>query len=122
MADDAVVKDYDRLFAVRAGVLPLLEAARRDKLIGKSLEAKVLLGVSGAMKELLGKYKDVLPELFIVSQVELSDAPGEKALAVAEGAKAEVLAASGNKCPRCWTFRPEVGAQELCRRCVEAVS
>jgi isoleucyl-tRNA synthetase len=99
-----------RLLEVRAQVLPVLEVARRDKLIGKSLEAKVVVATKGA-RPFLEKHLAELPELLIVSQVELSDA-----------AEHQVKAADGAKCPRCWRSEPEVGAQELCNRCVEAVS
>jgi isoleucyl-tRNA synthetase len=33
-----------------------------------------------------------------------------------------VARASGNKCPRCWLFKPEVGAKEVCDRCAEALA
>jgi isoleucyl-tRNA synthetase len=101
-----------RLLAVRADVLPVLEVARRDKLIGKSLEAKVVVATKG-QRPLLEKHLDLLPELFIVSQVELSDGPEH-----------QVKPADGEKCPRCWRSVSEVGAgkQELCNRCVEALA
>jgi isoleucyl-tRNA synthetase len=101
-----------RLLEVRAQVLPVLEVARRDKLIGKSLEAKVVVATKG-QRPLLEKHLELLPELFIVSQVELSDA-----------AEHQVKPADGEKCPRCWRSVSEVGAgkQELCNRCVEALS
>jgi isoleucyl-tRNA synthetase len=116
------VASLDALFGVRKQVLPLLEAARRDKLIGKSLEAKVTLTASGATKKLLDAHAADLAELFIVSQVELAAAPSEKATKVSDELHAEVGQASGTKCPRCWAYRPEVGAQELCVRCTEAVA
>jgi isoleucyl-tRNA synthetase len=122
VADDAKVAEYDRLFDVRRAVLPLLEGARRDKLIGKSLEAQVTLTATDGLKALLERHLADLPEFFIVSQVQLADVAGEKAVVVAEGLKAEVTSASGARCPRCWAYRPEVGAQELCDRCTEAVS
>jgi isoleucyl-tRNA synthetase len=120
--DDAKVAELDRLFEVRAGLLPLLEAARRDKRIGKSLEAKLVLAATGATRTLLEAWKDALPELFIVSQVELVDAATDRMQAATAEVKAEVQRAAGEKCPRCWTYRPEVGAQELCARCTEAVA
>ncbi|MBL9038494.1 MAG: class I tRNA ligase family protein, partial [Archangium sp.] len=120
--DAAVMADYEKLFEVRRGVLPLLEAARRDKRIGKSLEARVeLVTEAGPWRELLTKYRDVLPELFIVSQVELSDTSAD-AQPVVTGVRGAVHAAHGHKCPRCWAFRPEVPAQPLCTRCTEATS
>jgi|APLak6261679142_1056127.scaffolds.fasta_scaffold00006_89 isoleucyl-tRNA synthetase len=110
----ALVADFDALFHVRAQVLPVLENARREKLIGKSVEAQVTITASGATAALLQKYAAELPELFIVSQVHLVAGTGEVQVSVA--------AATGNKCPRCWTYRPEVGAQELCVRCTDAVA
>jgi isoleucyl-tRNA synthetase len=106
-SEAALVAEYDQLFAARATVLPVLEAARRDKLIGKSEEAEVTM----ASSPLLAKYAGELAELFKVSQVHLG----------AAGSETKVAHATGNKCPRCWAYRAEVGAQELCARCTEAV-
>ncbi|MFZ5438370.1 MAG: isoleucine--tRNA ligase [Myxococcota bacterium] len=103
--------EHDALFRVRAEVLPALEVARREKRIGKSLEAQVTVSATGATLELLRRHHDVLPELFIVSQVTVREGT--------EPPKVEL--AAGHKCPRCWAWRPEVGAQELCARCTEAV-
>jgi isoleucyl-tRNA synthetase len=111
--DGAVVAEVDALFAVRAVVLPVLETARREKRIGKSLEAKVTVTASGVTHALLQKHLNDLPELFIVSQVELVLGDGDVQVSFSP--------AEGNKCPRCWSFRPEVGAQEECARCIEAI-
>ncbi len=118
--NEAGVREYDALFEVRRAVLPLLEAARRDKLIGKSLEARVVITATGEMLALLTKYQAALPELFIVSQVALAETPSDKAI-TAGALKLEVLPATGHKCPRCWAFRAEVEKQALCTRCTEAV-
>ncbi len=112
-ADAQVVADYDALFAVRAQVLPLLEKARQEKLLGKSVEAQVTVGAAGETKALLEKYREELAEVFIVSQVHLAEAT-PLAISVAK--------AEGNKCPRCWQYKPEVGAQALCTRCTDAVA
>lgn len=80
-----------------------------------------MLTASGELGTFLAKHKDALPELFIVSQVELAKEASPKAQRAMEGLSAEVLAASGNRCPRCWTYAAEVGAQTLCNRCVEAM-
>ena len=111
--DTKVVAEFDELFAVRSNVLPLLEKARQEKLIGKSLEAQVFIAAAGATKTLLDTYAADLPEVFIVSQVQVMEGVGFSA---------RVEKASGNKCPRCWQYKPEVGAKELCDRCTDAVS
>jgi isoleucyl-tRNA synthetase len=126
-ADATLDARYDKLFALRAAVLPLLEGARRDKLIGKSLEARVVLTATGAAKAFLEQHQAELAELFIVSQVDFA-AASDKAQPISAAphfepgsVQAEVLAATGARCPRCLKYRREVGAQELCHDCTDAV-
>ena len=121
---------YMKLFAVRSAVQGVLEQARREKLIGASLEARVVLTASGKARELLHANLAELPALFIVSQVELAEQPGPKALplAVAQAlgesspVTAEVLPARGAKCPRCWVYAEQVGqGSPVCPKCREAL-
>ncbi len=118
-SNDEVVQRYDRLFAVRAQVMPLLEAARRDKLIGKAEDAKVVLQLSGPW-EFAQAHVGALADLLKVSQLVLG-APA-KGVPAGEGVVAEVLHADGQKCPRCWLWRLEVEAQGLCDRCKQVTS
>jgi isoleucyl-tRNA synthetase len=112
----------ERLFQVRAAVLPVLEVARRDKRIGKSLEAQLRVTASGELRALLEQWHEQLPEFFIVSQVALVPTASDAAVEVQPGLWVEVAPAAGTKCPRCWTHAAEVGAQEVCHRCVEALA
>jgi isoleucyl-tRNA synthetase len=123
----------DFLLHVRSLVLSKLEEKRRDKVIGSSLEAKVVLYAqitSPAQYDFLKPYEDFLPALFIVSQVELrgvDQVPTDAHLLVdlTEGLAVDVVPASGNKCERCWNYRPAVGTFKdhptLCDRCLEAI-
>lgn len=119
VADEGRVAEVERLFAVRAALLPLLEAARRDKRIGKSEEAVVTLTATGATGTLLEAWAGELPDLFKVSAVTLGAAEGGEKLT--EELSATVSHAEGQRCPRCWLYRPEVGAQPVCARCAEAI-
>jgi isoleucyl-tRNA synthetase len=118
---------FERLFAVRSAVQKQLEAARRDKVIGASLEAKVVLHPADGDREFLARHHAELPGLFIVSQVELVDAPTERMQQVAGSNGAgplgiEIRPAEGAKCPRCWTYAVEVAAGEpVCRKCQAAL-
>ena len=56
---------FERLFAVRPRVQKQLEAARRDKLIGASLEAKVLLQAQAADRDFLSRHLAELPGLIV---------------------------------------------------------
>jgi isoleucyl-tRNA synthetase len=104
---------WKTMFHTREAVLPELEKARQAKLIGKSLEARVLLrGVAG-----LAAHRESLRELLNVSQLQVSETGAEWAATIAK--------AEGEKCERCWHWETEVGSNPahptLCGRCVEAV-
>ena len=101
---------WDGLISVRDQVNAALEAARNEKKIGKSLEAKVTIPagkLSGARKVSM----DELADLLIVSQVEVSDSVTD----------VQVAAAQGEKCERCWKHHIKVGSDTehptLCPRC-----
>jgi isoleucyl-tRNA synthetase len=123
----------DFILHVRSLVLGKLEEKRRDRIIGSSLEAKVILYAqlaNPAQYNFLKPYEDFLPTLFIVSQVELHGVDqlpmkADNLHDLADGIEVEVVKADGAKCERCWNYRPAVGAFKdhptLCDRCVEAV-
>ncbi|MDQ3267086.1 MAG: isoleucine--tRNA ligase [Myxococcota bacterium] len=129
-ADAALRERYLKLFAVRAEVQKLLEAARRDKLIGASLEAKVVLfAESPEARKFLEANLAELPSLLIVSQVELRDQASAKAFTLSLASalpgtvRVEVLSADGEKCPRCWAYSDAVGkGSELCLKCRDALA
>lgn len=94
-------KDKGILF-VRSFVQQELERARSQKLIGASLEAKVKLSSRPEQYALLKTIEDMLPSIFIVSEVELVE--DESA-----GLAVTVEHASGAKCERCWNWSETVG-------------
>lgn len=115
-----LLADWAQLLAVRDEVLKSLEEARKEKLIGKALEAKVRLQAPAVLQPLLRKYESSLKEIFNVSQVELADAPHQAA-----GVHVTTLPADGAKCQRCWNYSTRVGENEqwpmVCERCVAAL-
>ncbi len=108
---EAESAQWKELFELRAVVLPELEKARQTKIIGKSLDAKLILASNVTQSSV------DLRELFNVSQIELRT--GEKV-------SAEVSKADGQKCERCWHWEMDIGVNPahpaLCSRCVTAVS
>jgi isoleucyl-tRNA synthetase len=118
---------FERLFAVRSLVQKQLEASRQSKLIGASLEAKVLLHAEASDEEFLRRHLQELPGLFIVSQVELleKEVPGMQRFPTGRRTETlgiEVRPADGAKCPRCWTYAVEVARGEpVCRKCQAAL-
>ena len=116
--DEALLSEWERLFAIRDDVLRALEEARVAKQIGSSLEAKVTLEAAGSALELLKRHQNDLRYLFIVSQVELKEA-GAAEVSIT------VSRADGEKCERCWNYSTQVGESEtyptVCERCVAAL-
>jgi isoleucyl-tRNA synthetase len=112
---EALESRYARLFEVRGVVQKALEEARRQKLIGSGLEAMVTVRAEGEQLALLEEAKAELPTLLIVSKVALARGP----------LGAEVTAAPGQKCARCWTYTEDVGASPahptICARCAAAL-
>ena len=122
---------WKQLLAIRTVVLSALEQQRREKVIGSSLEARVVLNVVPTLHGFLQAYEPELPTLFIVSQVVLrsiENPSGEQHLERdgALGMSVNVVKAEGEKCERCWNYRDSVGGASeyptLCTRCIEAVT
>ncbi|MBR2473991.1 MAG: isoleucine--tRNA ligase [Clostridia bacterium] len=108
---------YEKLFELRDSVLSALEVARAQKLIGKSLEAKVVITADGETYGFLNGFtQDELSDVFIVSGTEL--VKGE--VAEGEAISVEVSEAEGEKCARCWKHSSdafEVDGEYVCPRC-----
>ena len=111
-------KEVNELLELRAIVSRELEEARQHKVIGNSLEAKVVLEL--ATDRLLHDWQgreSEMEEVFILSDLTL--------IAGAE-TKAAVTRTEYAKCARCWRHRPTVGASashpDLCDRCEAVVT
>ncbi|MEO2074973.1 MAG: isoleucine--tRNA ligase [Bacillus sp. (in: firmicutes)] len=123
----ALEEKWTAFMKLRDDVLKALEEARNQKVIGKSLTAKITLYVNEKSKALLDSIEENLKQLFIVSGFEVAgtyeEAP-ENALKL-EGAAIVVTKAEGETCERCWIVTPEVGQdaehETLCPRCAEVV-
>ncbi len=120
---------WERLLSVRGEVTKALEEARRDKLIGNSLEAVVDLYAGKELYAFLEPMSDSLATLFIVSDVTLATLGSEpenarKIESMPELAVAVRPAGTG-KCERCWMYHEGVGADAahptLCPRCAGVI-
>ena len=124
-ADNDFSEKWDRIHAIRNDVNKALELARNEKLIGKSLEAKVTLFAQGELAEFLKGVEKELPSAFIVSQVEIAEGKGDFTGDV-ENLSVSVSRANGHKCARCWSFTEDVGNDsrypDVCARCAEILS
>lgn len=123
-ASDEFMAKWDRIHEIRDSANKVLEVARAQKKIGKSLEAKVILHAQGELYEFVSSVKGLLPMVLIVSQVEVSNAAGGDVSDI-DGLGIEVVGADGQKCERCWSFSDTVGKDAehptLCARCAAIV-
>jgi isoleucyl-tRNA synthetase len=116
--DAEFMSDWATLLLVRDEALKSLEEARKERLIGKALDARLVLEVSEAIGAVLERYRGSLKELLNVSQVE-----------VIIGSSAQIIAstlpADGKKCERCWNYSVHVGEDwrwpTVCERCSAAL-
>ncbi len=103
---------WEIVWETRERIYQELEKARKSRVIGSSLEAEVKLKVPEDIYRALTPYQDSLPMILIVSGLELIKG---------EEWRVEVRKAKGDKCPRCWMWREDVGEDrefpEVCGRC-----
>jgi len=117
--DAELEKTYQVLLNLRDIVTKALEEKRAEKEIGTSLEAAVTISVPPSMAAVVKEREDILPTLFIVSQVEVIYLEKEAEVRV------EVRRARGEKCSRCWNYATSVGKDlthpEICDRCLDVI-
>ena len=116
---EKILEDFKRLNAIRDDVLKALELARNEKLIGKSLEAEVLIHLNKDDEELVKTYfKDKVHQWLIVSKVTFS----EDKLDAFDNCEIKILKAQGHVCPRCWNYTQSDNEDGLCDRCKEVMA
>ena len=121
--EEEIRNKWNRLIEVREDVLKALEVARTEKVIGKSLEAKVTIVPKDEETKQLLLNTEYLHQYLIVSEVdvvdELNNATDYHLV------KVFVEKHSGEKCERCWVSSHTVGTNEkhptLCERCATIV-
>jgi isoleucyl-tRNA synthetase len=121
--DDALNERWERIWEIRATVTKALEEARKEKVIGLSLDAQIRLYLPEKLFSFLESYEKDLKSIFIVSGVTLH--PAVSGTGDEKEMRVEVLRAEGKKCERCWNYDLSVGHhpehQTICGRCVEAI-
>lgn len=117
-ADEEFMEKWEKIDELRDIVNKALEEARGQKLIGKSLEAKVTLNCGRDWYDFAKSVENDLVSAFIVSAVSVEKSEFD-------GVNVKVEVAPGEKCERCWTHSDTVGKcaehPTLCARCAEIV-
>jgi isoleucyl-tRNA synthetase len=125
--DAQLAEKWDRVFRDRSEVLKTLERARTDKVIGHSLDAKVVLHAShperSSLHEMMTPNAQRLADVLIVSQVAVQVNQGPQDL---KALSYSVSKADGSKCERCWKYDLDVGKDAghptVCARCASVLN
>jgi isoleucyl-tRNA synthetase len=114
--DDALGARWQQLRVLRAQATLAIEPARRDKLIGSSLEACLTIAAGHADAAFLASVD--FAELAIVSDTVVEIDPS-----LETGVRIIVSRATTEKCARCWRHLPDVDDETgLCGRCADAIA
>jgi len=109
------IDQVEELLRLRGVIGQAIEQARREKLIGNTLEARVVLSSDSDVTDAIPK--EELEEFFILSDLTIHRA---------NEPSASVTKTPYKKCARCWRHRPTVGTSkahpDLCDRCESVVS
>ncbi|PCI60076.1 MAG: isoleucine--tRNA ligase [Gammaproteobacteria bacterium] len=116
---------WAQLLLVRGEVNKQLELARKEKLVGKSLEAMITLYANTDLFAKLSKLDDELRFVLLTSAVTIKtieQAPDNAISTAVDGLLMTISATTGTKCERCWHFTDDVGQDDkhsdLCGRCI----
>lgn len=120
--------DWQTMLTVRAEVNRVLESARKQEVIGATLQAEVTLYADDALASKLALLENELRFVLLTSKAQVAPltAQSEEAQATElDGLKIAITPTENDKCERCWHYCDDVGTnsahQDLCARCVSNV-
>jgi isoleucyl-tRNA synthetase len=109
------IDQVEELLRLRGIIGQAIEHARQEKLIGNTLEARVVLNSDSDVTDKIPK--EELEEFFILSDLTINQT---------KEASVSVTKTPYKKCARCWRHRSTVGTSkahpDLCDRCESVVS
>ena len=119
--DHTLEEKWNHILKLKEIVAKELEIARAEKVIGHSLNAKVILFADEKEYDFLKENQEQLMTVFIVSGLEIKEKTAEQKESIA----VKVEQAEGQKCERCWQYSKTVGEDKenptICHKCSLAV-
>lgn len=132
LANDEPMNDayWDQLLKVRSEVNKVIEQARADKKVGGALEASVTLFAEPELAARLHALGNELRFVLLTSEAQVADLAVASDEAVqseqVNGLRILLGKAQGEKCPRCWHYSNDIGANpeqaQICGRCYSNVA
>ncbi|PPI88631.1 isoleucine--tRNA ligase [Candidatus Pantoea edessiphila] len=131
LSKDDILDDHywNDLIKIRSEVNKVIEQARKNKLIGSSLEANIKLYIGLDLYKKLQFLGHELKFVFLTSSIQILDYKFATNKAyqseIFKDLKIEFYKAEGEKCSRCWHYTKDIGTNsnypEICNRCIENI-
>lgn len=109
----------------KAEIAKAVEQARKEKVIGHSLDARVSIAAPEKMRDLFKEHLEDLRTLLIISQLQLvqeNEISRPYRSEEIKGLTISVEKARGGKCERCWIYSESLGGDKthptVCERCL----
>jgi isoleucyl-tRNA synthetase len=114
-----IEEEWEKVWRIRETANKKIEEKRVEKVVGHSLDTKLVIKATENDYALLSKLGNELKDVFIVSQIELQQWGNETEIAV--------FKAEGAKCERCWQYATALTATteefpNTCKRCADTLS
>lgn len=121
--ENGFIEKWNYILKICTELKKILEDARKNKIIGASLEAKVSIFCEGNEYARIKSMTEIIKTALIVSEVAvLNEKGGNVPLNEIKNASVTVGHADGKKCERCWSYSETVGLDsknpDLCEKCV----
>lgn len=122
------VNHWNTVYKIRDGIKKILEIQRKEKVIGSSLEADIVVYCGDEMKKFINENISELKEVLIVSGLKTADEKGIGQYTVEglEDFSIDISHSEFGKCERCWTYDETVGENQkhptLCERCCGVIN
>ena len=112
--DDEIEIKWNRLMEYRTIFLKEIEIKRSEKIIGSSLEAKILVSCPVSHNEFLKENLVNLQKVLMVAELDLSDLQNDEV-------RCDVKKTKAPKCVRCWNYSFQRGPDDknICLKCHE---
>ena len=109
--DEELAAKWQKIIAVREEVTKAAEDARKNKVIGHSLDAAVKVTLPADDYKVLSDLDMDFSDICIVSAADLAEG---------DELSIKVTAAEGEKCGRCWKYRTDT-EDGVCHRCAQVL-
>ena len=114
-SDSILEEKWDRVLSIREPILKQIELMRTNKILGSSLEAKIILGVDSDNFDFYFENTALLKKTLIISEIEIHKSDKSEL-------DIKVEKTLFKKCERCWMHFNEEDFDskdsDLCSKCV----